>query len=214
MALTDRLDNYCERIGPEFWSEPVNAITNAAFLIAALAAFLMWHRKTPDDVPSLLLIVIVFLTGIGSFLFHTFATRWAVLADVIPIALFIYGYLFVALNRYLQLRWWQALLGVIAFFAITPFAGRAVAPLVGSSAGYVPALLAIFVVGGLFLRNNSRLGGEVLLAGAVFAVSLTLRTLDEPLCAQLAIGTHFLWHILNSIVLFLLLRVLIRHRAG
>ena len=214
MALTDRLDNYCERIGPEFWSEPLNAVTNGAFLIAALAAYWMWRRKTSDDLPALLLIGIVFLTGIGSFLFHTFATRWASLADVIPIALFIYGYLFVALNRFLQLRWWQALAVVIGFFAVTPFVGRAAATLVGSSAGYVPALLAIFIVGGLFFRKNPRLGAQVLLAGVVFTVSLTLRTLDEPLCAQLAIGTHFLWHILNSIVLFLLLRVLIRHRAG
>jgi hypothetical protein len=214
MALTDRLDNYCERIGPEFWSEPLNAVTNAAFLIAALAAFWLWRSRTPGDLPALLLIGIVFLTGIGSFLFHTFATQWASLADVIPIALFIYGYLFVSLNRFLSLRWWQALLAVIAFFAATPLVGQVVAPIIGSSAGYVPALMAIFVVGGLFFVRNSRLGAEVLLAGAVFTVSLTLRTLDEPLCAQLAIGTHFLWHILNSIVLFLLLRVLIRHRAG
>ncbi|WP_269583521.1 ceramidase domain-containing protein [Roseibium sp. Sym1] len=214
MALTDQVDNYCERVGPEFWSEPLNAATNAAFLLAALAAFLIWRRRTPDDLPALVLIGIVFATGVGSFLFHTFATRWAALTDVIPIALFIHAYLFFALKRFLGLPWWVALGIVIAFFAATPFVGRAVAPVVGSSAGYVSALLAIFVVGGLFRRRNGRLGGQVLLTGLVFALSLTFRTLDEPLCGQLAIGTHFLWHILNSIVLFLLLRVLISQRAG
>ncbi|CTQ45005.1 Ceramidase [Roseibium aggregatum] len=214
MALTDKLDNYCERIGPEFWSEPLNALTNAAFLIAAIAGYMLWRRKTPDDLFALVLIGIVFVTGLGSFLFHTFATRWASLADVIPIALFIHVYLFAALNRFLGLSWWAALGIVIVFFAVTPFAGRAVAPLVGSSAGYVPALLAIFVVGALFLRKNARFGREVLLTGVVFAVSLTFRTLDGPVCDQLAIGTHFLWHILNGVVLFLLLRVLIRQRAG
>lgn len=214
MALTDQVDNYCERVGPEFWSEPVNAVTNAAFLIAALAAFLIWYRRTPGDLPALVLIGIVFATGVGSFLFHTFATRWAALTDVIPIALFIHVYLFFALKRFLRMPWWAALGTVIAFFAATPFVGEAVAPLVGSSAGYVPALLAIFVVGGLFKRNNAVLGAQVLLTGVVFALSLTFRTLDEPLCAQFALGTHFLWHILNSIVLFLLLRVLILQRAG
>lgn len=214
MALTDRLDNYCERVGPEFWSEPLNAVTNAAFLIAALAAYLIWRRRTPDDLPGLLLIGIVFATGIGSFLFHTFATRWASLTDVIPIALFIHVYLFVALKRFLGLAWWAALGIVIAFFAATPFLGQAAAPLVGSSAGYVPALLAIFVVGGLFYRRNRALGAQVLVTGVVFVLSLTFRTLDEPLCDQLAFGTHFLWHIMNSVVLFLLLRVLISQRAG
>ncbi|TYC67624.1 ceramidase [Stappia sp. BW2] len=214
MALTEKLDNYCERTGPEVWSEPLNALTNAAFLIAAIAGYMLWRRKTPDDFFALALIGIVFITGVGSLLFHTFATRWASLADVIPIALFIHVYLYAALNRFLGLAWWLALGVVIAFFAATPFVGQALAPIVGSSAGYVPALVAIFAVGGLFVLRNAPLGREVLLTGVIFAVSLTFRTLDGPICDQLAIGTHFLWHILNGLVLFLLLRVLIRHRAG
>ena len=214
IALTEKLDNYCERTGPEVWSEPLNALTNAAFLIAAIAGYMLWRRKTPDDFFALALIGIVFITGVGSLLFHTFATRWASLADVIPIALFIHVYLYAALNRFLGLAWWLALGVVIAFFAATPFVGQALAPIVGSSAGYVPALVAIFAVGGLFVLRNAPLGREVLLTGVIFAVSLTFRTLDGPICDQLAIGTHFLWHILNGLVLFLLLRVLIRHRAG
>ncbi len=213
MELHEKLDNYCERVGPEFWSEPLNAMTNAAFLIAALAAFLIWRRKTPNDPAGFGLIVVLAAIGIGSFLFHTFATRWASLADVIPIAIFIHFYLFLALNRFLQLQWWAALGIVIAFFAVTPFAGQAIAPLVGSSAGYVPALLAIFVVGILFVPKNQKLGLQVLLTGLVFLASLTFRTMDEPLCAHLAFGTHFLWHVLNGVVLFLLIRVLILQRA-
>ncbi|MEM9635719.1 MAG: ceramidase domain-containing protein [Pseudomonadota bacterium] len=214
MALTDQFNNYCERLGPEFWSEPLNAVTNAAFLLAALAAFAIWRRKTPDDFPALLLIAIVFATGVGSFLFHTFATRWALLADVIPIALFIHIYLFFALKRFLELPWWGALGIVIAFIAATPFIAEAVEPIAASSAGYVPALLAIFVVGALYSRKNQKLGAQVLLTGLVFTASVTFRTLDDPLCGQIEIGTHFLWHILNSIVLFALLRVLILQRAG
>lgn len=213
MELHEKLDNYCERVGPEFWSEPLNAMTNAAFLIAALVAFLIWRRKTPNDLAGFGLIVVLAAIGIGSFLFHTFATRWASLADVIPIAIFIHFYLFLALNRFLQLQWWAALGIVIAFFAVTPFAGQAIAPLVGSSAGYVPALLAIFVVGILFVPKNQKLGLQVLLTGLVFLASLTFRTMDEPLCVHLAFGTHFLWHVLNGVVLFLLIRVLILQRA-
>ncbi|KZM51532.1 hypothetical protein [Labrenzia sp. OB1] len=214
MALSDRMNNYCERLGPEFWSEPLNAVTNVAFLIAALAAWLMWSRKTPDDLPALLLIAIVFATGVGSFLFHTFATRWASLTDVIPIALFIHVYLFFALKRFLELPLWAAAGIVVVFFAASPFVIGALAPLAGPSAGYIPALLAIIVVGGLCMRTDRGLGGQLLLTGVVFTASLGFRMLDAPVCEHLAIGTHFLWHILNSIVLFALLRALILQRAG
>lgn len=37
----------------------------------------------------------------------------------------------------------------------------------------------------------------------VFTVSLTFRTLDEPLCAALPIGTHYAWHVLNATTLCL-----------
>lgn len=74
------IDGYCERTGPEFWSEPVNALTNAAFLVAA---FVMW-RRTGGRLPlANLMILLLALIGVGSFLFHTFATTWAALADVV-----------------------------------------------------------------------------------------------------------------------------------
>jgi hypothetical protein len=47
-------------------------------------------------------------------------------------------------------------------------------------------------------------------------VSVTFRTVDRLWChdvvlAGKAIGTHFLWHILNSIALYALLLAAIRH---
>ncbi|MEP3048633.1 MAG: ceramidase domain-containing protein [Roseibium sp.] len=214
MALSDKVNNYCERIGPEFWSEPVNAVTNAAFILAALAAFVLWRRRAPDDWAALFLIAVVLLTGIGSFLFHTYATKWASLADVIPIAIFIHVYLLFALRRFLGLHWVVSICIVIGFFVLSPMVGEVWAPVIGSSAAYLPALLAIFVVGGMSYQRDKGLGEQVLAIGVLFTVSLTFRMLDEPLCAQWALGTHFLWHILNSLVLYALLRVLILHRGG
>src|SRR3546814_5530059 len=44
--------------------------------------------------------------GIGSGLFHSFAVAWAVLADVIPVALFILLYMYLALRRLVALPLW------------------------------------------------------------------------------------------------------------
>ncbi|GAA0778474.1 hypothetical protein E1180_19955 [Roseibium denhamense] len=214
MALNDHLDNYCERLGPEFWSEPINAVTNAAFLVAAFAAFMLWRRKVANDTPALVLTVIVALIGIGSFLFHTFATRWAAIADVVPIMVFILVYLAFALRRFLELHWVVTIAIVIGFFVLAPMLGEVWAPILGSSAAYLPALLAIFVVGSFFVQKNRAYGLSILVTGVIFTVSIGFRMADEPVCHGLAIGTHFMWHILNAVVLYRLLRVLILHRAG
>ena len=34
MDWSTPVDLYCERLGPSFWAEPVNAFSNAAFLIS------------------------------------------------------------------------------------------------------------------------------------------------------------------------------------
>ena len=73
------------------------------------------------------------------------------------------------------------------------------------------ALAALIVIGGfLDIRRNHQAGRMLLAAAAVFAVSLTLRTLDEPVCASFPAGTHFLWHLLNATVLFMVTRALVK----
>ncbi len=200
---------YCERTDAAFWSEPVNAVTNAAFLVAALAAAL----TARGDRPVLVLSGVVGVVGIGSFLFHTLANRWSMLADVIPIALFIHGYFGLVLARFFGLPVWGAMLGTLAFaglgFGLSPaldaLTSRDVAALTNGSADYGPALLALLGVGLALLRRVPWAGRSILATGGVFLASLAFRTLDARVCAALPLGTHFLWHALNALVLYRLL---------
>jgi len=93
MDWTAPIDIYCERLGPGFWAEPVNALTNAAFVIAALVAAVAARRAGLRQRALWALIVLAGLIGVGSFLFHTFATPWAALSDVVPIWSFVALYL-------------------------------------------------------------------------------------------------------------------------
>lgn len=209
---------YCERTEPAFWAEPVNALTNAAFLVTAgLAA-----RRAGRDRPVLILACVVGGVGIGSFLFHTLANRWSMLADVLPIALFIYGYFWLAMARFFGLRPAAALGATLAFAgfslglspALDALTGRATAALTNGSIDYVPAVLALVGVG-LALRPRVAWAGRAILATALlFLASLAFRTLDRNLCPSLPLGTHFLWHLLNAGVLYRLLAVAARFRAG
>ena len=206
--MVDPLDLYCERTDASFWSEPVNGLSNAAFLIAAAVAFRLWRRGDRDDWPALALIGVVAAVGIGSFVFHTVATRAAILADVIPIAIFIYGYLLLALVRFLHLKVVAAGAIVVAFAAgAQALAASAPPRLLNGSVGYLPALAALVAVASA--RGSRRPGAVSGLAAAVFAVSLAFRTADTAICAEFPLGSHFVWHVLNAVVLYMLLRTAI-----
>ncbi len=215
MEWSRPVDLYCERLGPSFWAEPVNAVTNASFLIAAIAAFLLWRRGERDG-PALALIAVTFLIGIGSFIFHTVATRGAALFDTVPIAVFIYGYLWLALRRFLKLSVWMAPALVIVF-GLLSYAEGLVVPrgTLNGSHAYLPALAALLVVG--WLTREARPRRLLFSAAAVFAVSIFFRSIDQAVCQALPLGTHFLWHSLNGVVLYLLLRAALvapRQSAG
>jgi hypothetical protein len=214
MDWSEPVDFYCERTDASFWSEPVNALSNAAFLIAAALALSLWRRGDRKDWPALALIIIVAAVAVGSFVFHTVATRAAILADVIPIAVFIYGYLLLALVRFLHLRVIAAAAMVVAYAAGTQaLSVLAPARLLNGSVGYLPALAALIAVA--LAAREQGMGRSLGLAAAVFAISLAFRTADMAICPQFALGVHFVWHMLNAIVLYVLLRTAITaRRAG
>ena len=214
-TLTRKIDGYCERLGPEFWAEPVNAVTNAAFIIAALIALVIARRRGPVDPAVGWLIAVTFAVGVGSFLFHTFATVWAAMADTGPIGVFILSYFAIAMNRFAGLTWRTSLMVAVGFLLAMGAVSAALRPLIGHIAGgsqsYFPAFLALLGVG-LWLWSRRHAAGPWLVAVAgVFAVSLTFRTLDRQICADWPLGTHFAWHILNAVVLGALIVAVIRH---
>lgn len=200
------IDGYCERLGPGLLGEPINAVTNLAFFVAAAYGLRLARRH--GDRGVLVLAGIAAVIGTGSLLFHTAATRWALLADVIPIAVFIAVAFGLVLRRLVGLTPPVAVVGTAGFMAASPAIGALFAPLVGSGSGYVAPLLAMAVIGGGLIWRGRPGGGWLLAAAAVFTMSLTLRTLDEPLCTTFPLGTHGGWHILNAVVLALVMRAL------
>ncbi|TCP41742.1 hypothetical protein [Rhodovulum marinum] len=206
-----QVDAYCERTDFTHWSEPVNALTNAAFLVAAAV---MW-RRTAGLALGRALCVVLAAIGLGSFLFHTRATVWAAAADVLPILGFILLYLYAANRAFWGLGAWPALGLTALFFPYAAAAGRAFGQLswLGSSAGYAPVALLILVYAALLAGRAPATARGLALGGGMLIVSLTFRTFDEPLCPAWPIGTHFLWHLLNGALLGWMIEVYRRHHA-
>lgn len=209
MGWNDSLDQYCERTGPDYWAEPVNALTNFGFVVAAAW---MWRRVAGLPLARAMCVNLAVI-GVGSWLFHTHGTRWAELADVLPITAFILLYVFAAFRDYVGLPLWAAALSAAAF---VPYAALTVPlwlriPGLGSSAGYMPVPVLILAIA-LYLRRRAPGTARGLAVGAgLLLVSLTFRTFDAPLCADWPLGTHFLWHLLNAVMLGWMIEVYRRH---
>lgn len=200
--------DYCERLDGRFWAEPLNAMSNAAFLLAAAAAYGLLRRQGRSDAPAAGLIAVTATVGLGSFVFHTVATRGAMLLDVIPIAVFIYGYFLLALRRFFGLAPAPAIVVTLAF-AVASFIIDAHVGGLNGSVAYLPALSALLCFAALLWAGQPETAKRLAAAATIFSVSLTFRTIDRDVCASFPSGAHFLWHLLNACVLWLLLRTAI-----
>lgn len=239
--MNDDVDysGYCERVGPGLLDEPLNAVTNLAFLIAAVAVWFLLRVAVrevaaaesaiarADGTPApaggrpvagtagrwpvslLVLVGLMVAIGLGSLAFHTVA-GWTVVLDVVPIALFMVFAFVCALHLFWGLRWPLAWIGAPAFLAFAALVGVVASALDLPPGNYVAALLLLIAVAATlgWSRDRGRraYSGQFGLAAGLFAISLTLRTIDDSVCSAMPIGTHFLWHLFNAAVLYVVAR--------
>ncbi|MBT2401571.1 ceramidase domain-containing protein [Streptomyces sp. ISL-100] len=216
MNWHEHVDHYCERVTEAFWAEPANAVSNLSFVVAAWAIWRMARMQGRLPLRVGFMAPLMVLIGIGSFAFHTLATPWAQVLDIVPIGLFVLCYLAAYLREFYRLAWQWCLLGVAAFAGFTAafivFAGDYIP---NRSGTYVPVLLLML---GLAVtmrasRNEGRAQHWVTFGAAtgVFAAALTARTVDHSVCGSFPLGTHFLWHTLDGVLVFLVGRALVLH---
>jgi hypothetical protein len=198
----------CERIGPELLAEPLNALTNASFLIAAGAAWLLARRLGRLSIDVWVLLGLSFSVGIGSGLWHTLATPWAMMLDVVPILLFVLWFIWVYTRSVAGMPTPLAVAAVIAFL-VSSFFAKEVLAVLNPSLTYTPALAAILVLGVFHAQHRRTARYSLLAATGAYALALIFRILDEAVCPAFPIGTHFLWHSLNGLVVYLAMRSVI-----
>lgn len=200
------IDFYCERNDPSFWAEPINALSNLGFIVAALYG-LNSYRKSKSGW-TLYLSILAMIVGLGSFLFHTYAQAWSHLADVIPIAIFMTSFLVFVLRHLFQRTRLLSAFFTIAFFGLCAvieiFQPR---HLLNGSIGYVHALSILFFLWWVLRKRQHSLAYKFAQALSVFSLGLFFRTIDHWVCEYINVGTHFFWHICNAILLVILLSI-------
>lgn len=189
--------------------EPVNTLTNIAFVISGMA---VWRYKSRFRVVGIdfnFMIAFILLTAFGSALWHGTRTYLGMWLDVFGILLFQITYLAAYAQRVWKIsRVWNVLL--VGLFIVSSFIierlwdASVLGDIVKGTGGYLPCLVFLAVMA-WYVRNKDRLFMKRLWCGlAVFIVSLSFRTVDLLLCDATGVGSHFIWHVLNGYLLYII----------
>ena len=72
----------------------------------------------------------------------------------------------------------------------------------------------IAVYGVLLCNRYPETAKGLLVGSGMLTLSLTFRSVDEMVCRAMPLGTHFMWHILNGVMLGWMIEVYRRHRLA
>ncbi|WP_395449278.1 ceramidase domain-containing protein [Aminobacter sp. UC22_36] len=212
--FSQHLDLYCERTDIGLWAEPFNALSNLAFFAAGLWGVYEARRRKAGIFAEVLGWWVVAI-GIGSALFHTFATEATKWGDILPIAGFTLAYSLFNLRRFAGMAWPKALAIFFGFYIVVGFVTYMVPDWLrvasNGTTGYLPPFLALIFFGGVVIANGSRAGWYNIAAAAIFLGAVTCRVMDPLVCDALPIGTHFMWHVLDGLMLGVLLAATTRY---
>lgn len=207
------IDIYCERLEPGLWSEPLNLFTNIAFFLAGFFALSFAKSRGQISQDVRILVLLLFAIGLGSTMFHMLATKTAMKSDVIPILLYQITFIVFYASNIMNKTVVQTCIIFVVFIGASAAFDQIPSDILNGSASYLPSL---FFLSGFSIWHKKNIHEEkqiLEIAALTFVLSLTLRSLDMALCSTFPVGTHFLWHVLNGLVLYLTTRAYIQAKA-
>ncbi len=201
--------NYCERQGPGVFAEPVNAISNAASLIAGLLALREIQKHTKVSRGTRALPWMLMIVAIGSALYHTIRNPYTLVIDAVPLFTFILWAIFLLLRQCFRTERTAAI--VVTGFVTLEILLSAIVPREFLN-GSIRHAAAFAFSGFIVLMIAKRFGAIAWRAVPIFvfyALAIFCRTVDPLVCSSFPTGTHFLWHILGATASFFVVRLIV-----
>jgi len=206
---------YCERSSDGLLGEPFNLFSSLGFFVAGWLLLYLYrkHRSQTNAMPEIIaLIVMTFAIGMGSAIFHSFATRGSILFDVIPIAIFVLFFTYVFARDLLGLGKTLSLLLLLLLIAINLAYKSYVFRAIDGYVSYIPTFMFLLALSLYMLIKRHPSALRIAFASCIAFASLYFRTMDRAWCSDIPIGTHFMWHLLNAALVYMLVRELIVYR--
>jgi hypothetical protein len=199
-TLSDGGPRYAEYHPEYIIVEPWNAFSSVFMMLPAIYFFLKLRLEL-GSMPFLgFSMLMIFLGGLGSTLFHAFRmSEFFLMLDIIPSAI-----LTIALAVYFWLKvlpkWWHIFLIFIPVFGLRFLLFRNLPLHIGINLSYaLSGLLIIFPLLIFLYKNHMRKWLSVVLSLLSFGIALLFRQLDAHQWGFLPQGTHFLWHLFSAI---------------
>jgi hypothetical protein len=189
---------YCERVGHGPFDEPLNAISNLAFAIAAVLAAMRIRAFPGASSGAKQLPWTLGAVAVGSTLYHTFRSPVTFVVDLLPLIAFILGAIFLVLRRIMTRS--SEVIGVGTAFIGLQIVVLFVVPndYLNGSTPHVLTFGFILLLMVPITRRYGSLVLQVVPIATLYALGIVFRTVDMALCPWLPTGTHFLWHIAGA----------------
>lgn len=207
------MSEYCERHGSGLFEEPFNTISNVVFIWAAVEAWNLAGRYRVCTRETRLLIFLAATVGVGSAIWHVFATPWAKLMDLIPILLFQLCFLWLYLRRCAETKAVFAT-GLVCGYLVISILMLQVPPYLNGSILYAPTMFVLLCLAVYHHITRQPDRGLLGLVAILFSAAITFRSVDSIACAWTPFGTHFLWHVFNGVVFYCAMRAIILKQAS
>lgn len=199
---------YCENplFGQLF--EPLNTVSNIFFFASAVLLLFYFHKQKINDLKSKILVGLIFLIGIGSFIWHLFPTKATFFLDTVPISVFFllfFYFLLEKLNENSELHQTKGQKLVPFLMMVSYLILQGLSYLLFSDIflpnGRVYIITLIFLFGvSLYAGFKRKLFPQVLFLFLLFLAAFVIRQLDLVICPFFPLGTHFAWHALNAFI--------------
>lgn len=205
--MDEYLDHYCERIASGLWGEPFNVISNVGFFITAYCLWRVLQKSEEGLIGHKLdlvgLLALMVMIGLGSTLWHLYATHFTLWMDRIPILLFINLYLLSCLFRVLRCSLRRGI-GLFILYHILNTTVLLTLPIesLNRSLFYLPTWIFIGFLCLIVWRQGVANRVYYLWSFVFFTFAILFRSIDIVGCDVAPIGTHFIWHILVSVTLY------------
>lgn len=209
LNLYSSLPDHCEKS----WgliSEPIDTISNIAFFISAYFIYALFKRNNIKDDYLQILLILVLLIGTGSTIYHAFRNPFTLIADQLPIYVFVVYSIYLFVKYVTQNKILQYLVPVL--LVIFQFISLANIPLFIFN---MPTRHAVnlFFIAALSIWSYRKLGNLTLGIVPVlftYALGIFSRAFDLIVCPINGFGTHFFWHISVAFAAYFTARFLVK----